>query len=144
MSIKIKWEDDFFKSTKLSENGLLLKSKTFPAGTIREYNGIKHQKQSDGSWKPVKKENGFTYDQWKKEKEKIEKETKDISEKIKEIGGGQSVDVPEETRNKPEYKKLTEDFKQAFKKERDFNSNKEYKKFQKQFHSERRASWKNK
>lgn len=44
------WDEDFFKSNSLDDNGLLLKAKKMPIGSIS--NGRK--KVSEGKWVPVK------------------------------------------------------------------------------------------
>lgn len=49
-------DDMFFKSTGLTDGGLLLKARKLPIGTIRSYKGMKYQKVAEGKWKPVSKE----------------------------------------------------------------------------------------
>lgn len=56
---------------------LLIKGKGYSAGTIREWNGKKFQKQGDGSWKPVTGEKKAA-----KEKDKGNNKNKNISEPI--------------------------------------------------------------
>jgi hypothetical protein len=96
--------NEFFKSNALNEEGLLLKAKSFPAGTIRTYNGKKYKKGADGKWSSVKGEVKDKKETSEKEnsknklgiKERIEKNAAFVAlEDIKKEGGTKRFANPE-------------------------------------------------
>jgi len=80
------------------------------------------------------------YETYKNEKKKINDKVDKLSDTIKQVSGGSSVDVSDEIRNSPKFKKAKNDYDKAFKELQKFN--KDNRKWQKKDQEERRKSWK--
>ena len=78
------------------------------------------------------------YDKWKKEQDDIQKDVDKTSSILQKFG---TIDVSDEVRNKPDFKKAKKEYDIAFKKLQDFNK-KSDKKYLKKSAMDKRTSWK--
>ena len=78
------------------------------------------------------------FDKWKKESDKIQSEVDKADEKLAKFG---RLNVSDEIRSKPEWKKANKDFKIAFKKSQDFAKGSD-KNYLRKVAMDKRSSWK--